>query len=144
MQMYHFHTPRSTQENLWFLIFIALDNVWIIKSLALTEQHYKRGEAFYSLLVPFYFLLFTRCFLLVTRYFLLVTHCILLVARYFLLVTCCYVLATRCYLLGTHYVLFVHYCITFTTFILSYTSVREKENTGPKGWFSLVGKYCQP
>ena len=141
--MYHFHTPRSTQENLWFLIFIMLDNVWIIKRLALTEQHYKRGEAFYSLLVTRYFLLFTRYFLLVTRYFLLVTHCFLLVARYFLLVTCCYLLATHCYLLVTHYVLFVHYCITFTMFILRYTSVPEKENTGPNGWFSLIGRYCQ-
>ena len=102
MQMYHFHTPRSTQENLWFLIFIMLDNVWIIKRLALTEQHYKRGEAFYSLLVTFYSLLVTRYFLLVTRYFLLVTRysllftgCSLLFTRYLLLLTCYSLLLTR-------------------------------------------------
>ena len=94
MQMYHFHTPRSTQENLWFLIFIMLDNVWIIKRLALTEQHYKRGEAFYSLLVTFYSLLVTFYSLLIAFYWLLVTFYSLLVATYLLLIVTYSVLIT--------------------------------------------------
>ena len=113
MQMYHFHTPRSTQENLWFLIFIMLDNVWIIKRLALTEQHYKRGEAFYSLLVTFYSLLVTFYSLLVTFYSLLVTFYSLLIAFYWLLVTFYSLLvATYLLLIVTHSVLITFYSYT--------------------------------
>ena len=113
----------------------------------------KGGESFRSLLVTYYALLiafysliftryslplvFTRCSLLFTRYSLLCT-------RYSLLCTPCYILVILCYLLGTHYVLFMQYCIIFTMFPLNYTSVPEKENISPNGYFSLVDQYCLP
>ena len=126
---------------------------WFTVNAAFPSSVRKGGETFrsllvtyYPLLIAFYSLIFTRYSLplVFTRYSLLFTRYSLLCTRYSLLCTPCYILVILCYLLGTHYVLFMQYCIIFTMFPLNYTSVPEKENISPNGYFSLVDQYCLP